>query len=201
LVTFDQVTIELILDDRPLDVIDERIDIAFQAGQPENKDLVARALWQATTILFASPNYMARKGEPRSIRDLQDHDFVVQSRALQGASIRLAGPTGLRTITPKGRFAVNSSRAALRAARAGLGIVLLPKILAKEALAKGELQQILPRFESEPSTFHLVYPTKKNLSAAARRFLEFILEVAPRKYLHARHGKETGSQSISASAR
>jgi DNA-binding transcriptional LysR family regulator len=178
--TFEQVRIELVLTDDPVDLIAERVDVAFQVGRPVNASLVARKLWVARKILLASPGYLKRRGEPRGINDLRDHDFVVQGRSLEGVVIRLSGSKSAVVIRLHGRFSVNSGQAALRAAIGGLGIVLLPAALAADDVAAGRLRQILNRYEADTGTIYAVYPSRRHMTAAMRAFLEFIVSAVPR---------------------
>jgi DNA-binding transcriptional LysR family regulator len=176
---FEQVRIELVLTDDAVDLVAERVDVAFQAGRPGNASLVARKLWAVRKILLASPGYLKRRGEPNHINDLRDHDFVIQGRSLEGAVLRLSASKSAVTVRPQGRFSVDSAQAALRAAVGGLGIVLLPAALASDEVSGGSLQHILSRYEAHADAIYAVYQSRRDMTAAMRAFLEFIAGVAP----------------------
>jgi LysR family transcriptional regulator AphB len=171
--------IELILTDEPINVLTERVDVAFLAGRPNNANLVARRLWTARKILLASPDYLKHRGEPHRIRDLRDHNFVIQGRSLEAEPLHLSAPNGTCTVRPHGRFSVDSAQAALRAAVSGLGIVLLPAALAADEVATGRLRRVLKPYEAESRAVYVVYQNWRNLTSAVRAFIEFVVAAVP----------------------
>ncbi|RWX12876.1 hypothetical protein EHI45_16365 [Rhizobium leguminosarum] len=176
---FDQVRIELILKDGPVDHVAERLDLAFQLGPLTDANLVARKLWSAKKVLFASPDYLQRRGEPRSAADLCHHDFIVVGRSLEGATIQINSPENTEPISIHGRFSVDSAAAAVRAATLGLGIVALPELLATGAVKSGQLRYVLARHEVEAGAIYATYASKHHMSAALRLFLDFVADKHP----------------------
>jgi DNA-binding transcriptional LysR family regulator len=176
---FEQVRLELVLTDEPINFLSERVDVAFQAGRPVQANLVARRLWTARKILLASPDYLKRRGEPHRIRDLRAHDFVIQGRSLKAEAWRLSASNSISTVRPEGRFSVDSAQAALRAAVSGLGIILLPAALAADDVATGRLRRVLKPYEAESRAVYVVYQNRRNLTAAVRAFIEFVVAAVP----------------------
>ena len=172
---FEEVRIELILTDEPIDFLTERVDLAFLASRPNNANLVARRLWTASKILLASRDYLERRGELHRTRDLRDHDFVIQGRSLKAEPLRLSARNSICTVRPHGRFSVDSAQAALRAAVGGVGIVLLPAALAADEVATGRLRQVVKPYEAESRAVYVVYQSGRHLAAAVRAFIEFVV--------------------------
>jgi len=173
LATHDKINIELILRDELLDLVAHRIDVAFRTGRLASSSYVARKLSSSRRILMASPRYLARRGTPRRVDDLYHHDCVLFGPSLEHTVWRLDGPSGTREVPVRGRIAVDSARAALRATVGGLGIALLPAGLAPDDLARGAVRQILPRYGVAGGGLYVVYPSNRHPSAALRTFLDF----------------------------
>jgi DNA-binding transcriptional LysR family regulator len=171
---FASVRVELSLRDEMVDLIGERIDLAFRTGELASSSFIARKLGPARRIVLASPRYLKRRGEPRRVEDLQQHDCVVFGRALEHAAWRLDGPHGAREVPVHGRIAVDGAYAALQAAVAGLGLALLPAALAADDLRAGRLRQVLPAYGTTRGALYAVIPSNRHMSAALRAFLDLV---------------------------
>ncbi len=171
---FAGVRIELILRDDMVDLIAERIDLAFRTGELPSSSFIARKLGPAHRVVLASPDYLRRRGEPRRIDDVKQHDCVVFGRALDHAAWRLDGAHGAREIPVHGRIAVDSAYAALQAAIAGLGLALLPASLAAPDLRAGRLRQVLPGYGTTRGALYALTPSNRHMSAALRAFLDLV---------------------------
>lgn len=178
LARFAGVRVELILRDDMVDLIAERIDVAFRTGELPSSSFIARKLGPARRVVLASPRYLKRRGEPRRIEDLAQHDCVVFGRALDHAVWRVDGAHGSREIPVRGRIAVDSAYAALRAATAGLGLALLPAALAAKDLRAGRLRQVLPAHGAVRGALYALSPSNRHMSAALRAFLDLVEERA-----------------------
>ncbi|MEI9416026.1 LysR family transcriptional regulator [Mesorhizobium sp. Cs1321R2N1] len=176
---YDDVKIELVLTDQVVDLAGEKIDLSFQSGLPENENLVARKLWSASKILLASPDYLRRNGEPHTIGELREHDFIIQGGSLDHAALPVAGPDGTHDLVLKGRLAANGLPAALSAAVDGLGIVVAPAALALEHMTSGRLVQIMSRHDAGSGAIYAVHHGNRQMTAAARAFFEFVMEAVP----------------------
>lgn len=170
------VTLDLVLTDRYVDVIQEGFDLAFRAGSVRDPSLTARELGRARLRCFASEEYLHRRGTPRSPRDLADHDCVIYGPLAQGGrwSFHVNGRTA--NIAVRGRVTVNSLRLAVEAAQRGLGIVRLPANPAVDFTfdsgAKGKLVEVLASYGSPPSPVFAVYQSGGLAPPRLRTFLD-----------------------------
>jgi DNA-binding transcriptional LysR family regulator len=172
---FDRIRIELRLTDDLVDPIKERADICFRTDRLPDSSLIVRKLGTTRLILVASPRYLDKRGVPRRIEDLQQHDCIIFGPSLDTEVWHLRGPRGRRDIRVTGRIAVKGSHAELQSALAGLGIALLPVTHTEGYLRSGELQQLLKDYGVDGGTLHAVYPSNRNMSAALRAFLDFVV--------------------------
>lgn len=171
---FPDVSIELHVSDEPVDLVEHRIDIAIRTGRLSSSSLIARKLGPAKRIVVASPDYLARRGSPRSLDDLLTHDAIVLGPTVDHAVWRLEGPEGPQDVDVNARVAVNSAHAALRAAVSGLGLALLPTGVVKDDLEAGALRRVLKNHGLDMGGVHAVYPSGRHLSAAHRAFVDFL---------------------------
>src|SRR5690606_7659996 len=123
-----ELSIEMSLNDRVVDLTDEGWDLAIRVGRPQDSRLIARKLAPASTVLCASDAYLARRGEPRHPSELAAHDCLLYSYTTDTWAFR--GPDGdeLR-VRVDGPFRANNGDAILHAAVAGLGIAPLPQFI------------------------------------------------------------------------
>lgn len=169
-----EVTAELILSDRSVDLVEEGIDVAIRVGGLAETALVARRIGTLGRVLAASPAYLARRGIPAAPDDLARHDTVLFSALGALPEWRFAGDIIVR-IAP--RFTVTQAEAAVAAAVDGQGIVRALSYQVAEELADGRLLRLLQAFEPPPAPVHLVFPTARLMAPRLRAFLDF---AAPR---------------------
>jgi DNA-binding transcriptional LysR family regulator len=173
---YPRVQLEFLLSDDRVDLIAEGVDLAFRAGQLPDSSLVARKLGASHRGLLASPSYLARRGAPESLEALAGHDCLAASNTPQAALWKLEGPNGAESIRVAPRLCINTAQGLLRAARAGLGIALLPVMVAAEDLRRGTLVSILPQYQRDISGMYAVYPNRRQLSLAVSALIEFVAE-------------------------
>lgn len=172
---YPELAVELVLNDRVVDLIDEGFDVGIRIAALADSSLIARRLAPSRSILCAAPAYLERHGNPLSIEDLRAHECLLYSYQRTGGSWRLSGPGGERTVSVNGRLRVNNGDALLAAAVAGLGVTLLPCFICNEALRAGQVVQVLPEW-NEPATnaIHAVFPANRNLSPKVRVFVDYL---------------------------
>ncbi|MCJ2027498.1 LysR family transcriptional regulator [Methylobacterium sp. J-067] len=165
---YPETQVELVLADRNVDLVEERLDVALRIGAPAESRLVARRVGQVRRILVASPAYIAARGAPQSPGDLATHDTILgQTRS--GPLEWLFGRTRVR-LAP--RLIVNEVEAALTAARAGRGIARVLSYQAAEDIAAGRLVRLLPGHEPPPVPVQLVTPGADHRPARVNAFLD-----------------------------
>lgn len=170
------VGIELLLTDERINLIEARIDVALRTGTLKDSTLIARKLGAGQRLICASPAYLDAAGMPERPSDIGLHAAIVHGDSVENAAWTLSGPKGRVTVRLKPRLAVNSMAFALKAAVAGLGLALLPEPVAAAALRNGELRPVLDAWRPTGGGMHLVYPSNRNLSAATRAFIDFVID-------------------------
>jgi len=174
---FPRITFDFLLTNRPIDVINENVDIAFRMGQLSDSSLVARKIVDVTRIVCASPDYLARHGRPARPSDLLRHPCLTLSH-MPGSSIWQFLVDGkLVPINVKGPISADSADMLLKLAIAGAGIVRLGDIIVSTAIRQGRLEAILQDMQ-EPGGFPFwaLMPPGRQRTPKVRVFLDFLVE-------------------------
>jgi DNA-binding transcriptional LysR family regulator len=177
---------ELVLTNRNLDMVEEGLDLAVRIGPLAESGLVATRVGQVRWVVFASPDYVARRGRPRTPRDLVKHDIVYESHRPSPMQWRF-GPSGrgkVVRITP--RLMTTEMETVLVAVKAGRGIGRTLSYQVADDFASGGLVRLLREFEPEPWPVHLVVPTARHMPRTVRAFLD--LAAPALRCLRAIHG-------------
>lgn len=170
-----EVTVELALNDRFVDLIDERFDVAVRVGQLPDSTLIARRLMETQTILCASPLYVERHGEPCTPEDLADHNCLIYSLSDTRGEWRFRDADGRETIAHvTGRFVANNGDVLRMLALRGEGLARLPVFIVADDLETGRLVRLLPRHEAAKIPVQAVYPQGRFPSAKVRSFVDFL---------------------------
>lgn len=173
---YPEVEIDLRLDDRLLDIVEEGIDLAIRVAPLEDSSLVARRFGLSHSALVASPAFLAEHGAPRGIELLAELPVLGHALFTQ-RSIHLHGPDGrVVPVELSGRMRVNDGNALLHAALAGLGVVLAPDFLVGEYVHRGELVPVLPEWTEQPRVVHALYPHRRFLPATVRVLLDRLVQ-------------------------
>ncbi|MGG5818754.1 LysR family transcriptional regulator [Falsiroseomonas sp. HW251] len=168
------VSVDLVLSDRVIDLVEEGLDLAVRIGRLPDSSLRRRHLGSLRRVLVASPAYLARRGTPSRPDDLAAHDLVVFASQAAPPSWRFAG--GI-TLQPQARFAVNEAEAAVAAAVEGRGVLQALSYQPAAEIAAGRLVRLLREHEPPPIPVQLVHPAGRFMPARLRAFLD---EAAPR---------------------
>ncbi|HBK45861.1 MAG TPA: LysR family transcriptional regulator [Xanthomonadaceae bacterium] len=171
--------LELSGTDRRVDVVREGFDCVLRGGALDDNGLVARPLGTMRIANCASPAYLARRGVPTTLADLRDHALVHYAASLgQGApGFEYHDGGGYRLLPMAGQLTVNNGEGYLAAALAGLGIIQLPRVGAREALASGALVEVLPQLTAEPMPVHLLYAQRRHLPLRVRAFMDWLADL------------------------
>jgi DNA-binding transcriptional LysR family regulator len=172
---FPGVTLELNLDDRQVDLVEEGFDVAVRIGRLQDSNLIARKIAPCRQVLCASPAYLAQRGEPERPEDLLEHSCILYSLLSAPREWRLEGPQGeLHTVPINGSIQSNNGLVNRAAALAGGGIVLLPTFYLGEQLRSGTLKPVLCKFKPQELAVYAVYPERRNLMPKVRAFVDFL---------------------------
>lgn len=175
-----QVGLELSLSNRVVDIIEEGFDIAIRIGVPEDTRLVARKLEDATVGIFATPDYLARRGTPATLDDLAHHDclqFILPSTGRPMPWI-LTAPDGqnLDYICNSRLRLRDDTLGCISWGHAGGGLFQTYDFIAAPALARGELVEVLTTYRGRSRQFSVTYPQNRHVSARVRAFIDFMME-------------------------
>jgi DNA-binding transcriptional LysR family regulator len=168
-----EVSVDLMLAERVVDLIDEGFDLAVRIGALADSGLVVRTLGYARSIYCASACYLRARGAPETPADLADHDCVVVGHALE-ARWPMAGPDGVEPCGVTGRFAANSLVMGRDAALGDLGVAFLPGFLCDDLIRRGALRLVLAEYAPPTYPICAVYPSSRQLSAKVRAFLDLL---------------------------
>lgn len=165
--------------DRLVDALREGIDCVVRVGTLRDSDMVARRLGELEEVTCAAPAYLQRFGTPQSLDDLRHHRMVGFRSSATGALMPLAFTvTGqAQPITLPATVSVSAAESLVAAARAGLGIIQVPRYHLRGDLADGSLLPLLPDWPSPPMPVSLLYPRNRQLSPRVRVFLDWFSRV------------------------
>ncbi|ESR23155.1 Transcriptional regulator, LysR family [Lutibaculum baratangense AMV1] len=172
-----EMSIELDLNDRRHDLVDEGFDLAVRIGKLEDSSLIARKLARVRNVACASPAYLARHGRPERPEDLVNHSGLRYTNVPERRSWTwLDGEGQERSVSVPFRFAANNGEILVTAAEAGLGIMVHPVFIVHRAIEEGRLEVVLPDVEWREISAYAVWPQGQQLSAKVRAFVDFLAE-------------------------
>ncbi|HDS0923238.1 TPA: LysR family transcriptional regulator [Stenotrophomonas maltophilia] len=168
--------IELSGTDRRVDLVREGFDCVVRVGPLEDNTLVARPLGVMHIVNCASPAYLAAHGVPRSLDDLSGHALVhyVGTLGQRSPGFEYHDGQDYRSVPMRGAITVNSGEAYSAAALAGLGIIQVPRLGARVALAAGTLVEVLPECVAEPMPVTLLYAQRRHLPRRVAAFMDWM---------------------------
>jgi DNA-binding transcriptional LysR family regulator len=166
------VSAELVLLDRPVDIVTEGFDLAVRMGPVADSALRQRKLTDIERVLCAAPSYLGRTGPIDTLAALGRRDAVT---SLEGNSWSFTTESGARTIKPPSRFIGNQLETLLDAAERGCGTAVLPLFLAAEALATGRLVRLLEHTPPTPGSATLLWAAERFLPAHTRAFIDHLV--------------------------
>ncbi|HET9032839.1 MAG TPA: LysR substrate-binding domain-containing protein [Dokdonella sp.] len=170
-----QVSVELELNDRAVDLIGEGYDMAVRIGALADSSLIARRISSVQLIACASPDYLRQHGVPTSPEQLGAHACLIYGHTRHGEwTFRIGERTRKQSVS--GPMRSNNGEMLRDAAIAGLGLTILPDFIIAAALADGRLVEVLEPFRPEAFTVHAVYPQHRQLSLLVRAFSDFLVE-------------------------
>jgi DNA-binding transcriptional LysR family regulator len=171
---YPDVSCELRLADRVVNLVEDGVDVAVRIGHLADSSLVARQTGQMRRIVVAAPAYLQRRGEPTGPEAIAAHDTIQFGAA---PDWRFVQDGRELWVTPAPRFITNSADAAIQYAEEGGGLTRVLAYQAADAIKRGKLDIVLAAFEEPVLPIHLVYPTSRLLSAKVRSFIDLVVEI------------------------
>ena len=188
LATYPGVSVELTLNDRYVDLIEEGFDLAVRIGRLQDSSLIARRLASVRMVLCAAPEYVKKYGAPQRPQELTGHNCLVYTYSATPGQWHFTGPSGEEESVPvSGRLLANSGDVLKVAALKGEGIALEPTQIVGEELRSGQLVSLMPAFRPPEGAMYAVYPHSRHLSAKVRSFVDFLV---------IRFGRDAGSDGL-----
>jgi DNA-binding transcriptional LysR family regulator len=167
-----RIRFEIMLTNRPVDLVADNIDLALRGGDPGGAGLIIRKVGEIAFGLYASPAYVERCGEPERVGDLQTHDLLLFASPSESRVLKIADPLG----GAEPRIAVDNFAFLRRMAIAGAGIAALPDALAAREVASGRLVRVLGGWTSEPSALFIVFPSRKDMTPRVKAFADHLAD-------------------------
>ncbi len=177
LAAYPPVSVRLILSDQVIDLVEAHVDVAVRIGRMPDSQLIGRQVGHVRWIVCASPDYLARRGEPAEPEALTGHDCIAFEGLQNHRNWTFGQGAGERSVPIRPRFSVNTADAVVEAAAAGLGIARLMSYQVAAAIAGGRMVQILRNQDSRANPVNLVHQPQPVQPLKRRAFLDF---VAPR---------------------
>ena len=173
---YPEVTLDLDLTHRMVDLVEEGIDVAIRVTDPRDSSLVARRIAPAPIIAVAAPSYLRQRGTPKKPADLRDHDCLVDTNFRDQQRWRFRIGDKNETVTVDGPLRVNNPDAVREMAEAGLGIALVPDFVARDALIAGSLCEVLKGRVALHWSILAVYPRRRYLPVRVRAYVDHLVE-------------------------
>ena len=181
LARYPKVRVDMQVSNRVVDLVEEGVDVALRVRTTleDSGSVVVKNLGFSKTSLLASPTQLQRQGLPSSPQDLARMDSVAMSSVDGKASLTLSGPGGATfTLVHQPRYVADDLVTLKHAVMGGAGMGFLPDYMCREELEDGRLEEVLPGWAPSSGIFHAVYPSRRGMVPAVRRFLDFLGEYA-----------------------
>ncbi len=173
---YPKITIDMMMDDKVVDLVAEGFDVAIRAGNLPDSSLIIRKLAPLKSVLCASPEYLKQHGIPQTIEQLAAHNCLQfsYSRDLKEWTFMRDGQS--QSIEIKGNYRVNNSEALREAMLQGLGIGRLPTFVAGPDIVAGRLISLLNQYQMPSQSIYAVFSERQFLPAKVRAFVDFAIE-------------------------
>jgi len=171
--THPKLQLELVMEDRHIDLVAENIDAALRWGALTDSTLVARKLTQMEQLVAASPAYLARKGVPNTPADLVGHDAIVYNQSSGGEEWRFRRGTSETSVRIQRRLMLNAAEGVRAAVIAGQGFAISSRWMFAPELESGEVVSVLDEWTLPPMDLWVIYPSGRLTSTKTRTFVKW----------------------------
>ena len=171
------VAVDLVLLDRAVNLVDERIDLAIRVSAEIDPNLIARRLSVCRSVVCATPAYLKAHGQPQRVEELAQRNCLTHSyfgRSLWNFTRKADGQPV--SVAVAGNLSTNDAASLMALAQAGAGIAMLPTYLTSGLLQSGELVSLFPDHEPQVLGVYAVYASRKHMPSALRTLLDFLAE-------------------------
>ncbi len=179
--TYPLIHVDVTLTGRWVNLIEEGFDLALRAGKLRDSSLVARKIAVTELGLYASPAYLKRRGPPKRLADLANHDCLLHRSGQGIIPWRLTGPRGAELVAVTGPVTADSLGFIQGLAVKGAGIGLLPELGCEAEVSRGALVRILPAYAIRGGALHVVSPPLRHVPARVALLRECLIKELPRR--------------------
>ncbi|MAD45308.1 MAG: LysR family transcriptional regulator [Oceanospirillaceae bacterium] len=175
---YPQVSLDLDLNNRKVDVIADGFDVVIRATPHlEDSSLISRKIMSSRAITLASPAYLEKHGTPEKPQDLINHQCITYSYLKNPRQWPYKNQYGMEiSVEVNSRVTVNTSEMELALCLAGNGIARMPGFLFSDEFSSGQLVELFPDYQPSPIDTYLIYPSRKHMSAKVRSFIDYVAE-------------------------
>ncbi|BEU03785.1 transcriptional regulator [Agarivorans sp. OAG1] len=173
---YPKITIDMVMDDKVVDLVAEGFDVAIRAGNLPDSSLIVRKLAPLKSVLCASPEYLKQQGIPQTIEQLAAHNCLQFSYSRDVKEWTFMRDGQSQSIDVKGNYRVNNSEALHEAMLQGLGIGRLPTFVAGPDIVAGRLIKLLDQYQMPNQSIYAVFSERQFLPAKVRAFVDFAIE-------------------------
>jgi DNA-binding transcriptional LysR family regulator len=165
--------LELVMEDRSINLVAENIDVALWWGTLADSTLVVRKLTQAKRLVVASPGYLARRGVPSTPADLLEHNAIVYDQSSGGEDWLFRRGTSEMSVRIQRRLAVSAAEGVRAAVMAGQGFAVSSRWMFAPELESGDVVSVLDQWTLPPMDLWVIYPSGRLASTKARTFVKW----------------------------
>lgn len=174
---YPEVEVQLMVNDRVVDLVDEGIDLAIRIAQLKDSSLIARKLAVNHRMLVASPDYLKKWGQPATPDQLSDHSLITYAPGNPINDWHFMVDNQQKVLRAKGTLAMNNGDSVLQTVLAGGGLAMLAAFMAGEHVKSGKLVTLLEEYVREDVPIYAVYPSGRHLSPKVRAFVDFLVDL------------------------
>jgi DNA-binding transcriptional LysR family regulator len=174
--SYPDVTLEVSLSDRVVDLVEEGYDLAVRIAALESSSLISKRLATTRMVVCASPQYLAKHGTPQHPQELTQHEVISYNYLSTKDEWRFEGPEGPVSVKTNPWIHTNSGDTCRAIALENQGVIMQPTFLVGEDIAEGRLLRLLPEFRAIELGIYAVYPSRKHVTPKVRVLIDYLAD-------------------------
>jgi DNA-binding transcriptional LysR family regulator len=174
--THPELNIDLVLDDRNVDLLEEGIDIALRMGDLDDSSMTARKIGEVPRLVVGTPAYFERAGIPASPADLSSHQAIIYSQGGGGTAWTFRRESSEAAVVVSGRVSITAAEGLRAAVLADLGVAVASEWMFSPELKSGEVRSVLNDWVLPPISLWAIFPAGRMVNAKTRAFLNFLVD-------------------------
>ena len=179
---YPQVYVDVLFTGRHVDLVSEGVDFALRAGVLRESALIARRLAESQLVLVAAPRYLAQHGTPRKVKDLEQHRAVLFHSSPGTTTWKLSAGAKTESANVHGPVNVDEIGFLVPLVERGVGIALVPELVARRSLHEGRIVRVLPGYSRRDASIFLVYPAQRQVPKRVALLRDFLFRSLRSKF-------------------